>query len=258
MDFKTFRKTIDNFFTHEECVGFINFAEQEGFKEALINTKDKGQVMDESIRNNDRHIWQAKDLAGQLWSLLKAFVPQEVDGWRAVGLNEQFRIYRYKDNQEFKVHPDGAFERNEHEHSKLTVIIYLNESFEGGETEFVTPHEIITPKEGRLLLFSHKQLHKGNPVPKGTKYIFRTDVMYTDVEPKPSDKMPNLYDLIAEMDFDDNARTVREAIRMHQAQNLEGEELKNATNQVAFYLVQKFYATLLHELDKKAADGLGR
>lgn len=180
MEFKRFRKTIKDFFTHEECVGFIGFAESQGFEEALIQTRAKGQVMDKSMRDNDRHIFEARDLATQLWALIEEHVPAEVDGWNAHGLNERFRVYRYKDGQQFKVHPDGSFKRDAHEHSKITVIIYLNEDFENGETEFVMPHEVIEPEEGMLLLFAHGQLHKGNPVPKGTKYILRTDVMYVD------------------------------------------------------------------------------
>ena len=180
MEFKRFKHEEPNFLTHEECVGFIEYAESQGFEEALIQTRAEGQVMDKSIRDNDRHIWDARDLATQLWDLVKRLVPAEVDGWSAHGLNERFRIYRYKDGQQFKVHPDGSFKRNAHEHSKISVIIYLNDDFEAGETEFVMPHQIIEPEAGKLLLFAHKQLHKGNPVPEGTKYVLRTDVMYVD------------------------------------------------------------------------------
>jgi len=180
MSFNRFRKLVPNFLTKDECVGFIEFAEQQGFEEALIQTRESGQTMNKDIRDNDRHVFEARDLSIQLWSLVKEHVPSEVDGWFANGLNERFRIYRYKDGQQFKVHPDGAFKRNAHEHSKITVIMYLNEGFKGGETEFVMPHEVIEPLAGTMLLFAHKQLHKGNPVPEGTKYVLRTDVMYVD------------------------------------------------------------------------------
>jgi len=182
MEFKRFRNIIPNFITHEECTGFIEFAETQGFEEALINTRDNGQVMMKDIRDNDRHIFQARDLATQLWPLIQEHVPAEVDGWIANGVNEQFRIYRYKDGQQFKRHVDGAFKRSEHEHSKVTAIIYLNEGFKGGETVFVMPYEIIEPMAGTLLLFSHKQLHMGSAVPEGTKYVLRTDVMYTNLK----------------------------------------------------------------------------
>jgi len=182
MEFKRFRHIEKDFLTKEECVGFIEFAESQGFEEALIETKAKGQVMNKDMRDNDRHIWEARDLATQLWELIKPLVPVEVDGWEATGLNERFRLYRYKDGQQFKVHPDGSFKRNDNEHSKITAIVYLNDDFEQGETEFVMPHEIVKPETGSMLLFAHGQLHKGNPVPKGTKYVLRTDVMYTKIE----------------------------------------------------------------------------
>ena len=182
MDFKRFRNIIPNFLTKEECVGFIKFVENQGFEEALVNTRGKGQVVNKGVRDNDRHIFQARDLATQLWELVREHVPLDVEGWVPIGLNEQFRIYRYKDGQQFKIHPDGSFVRNEYEHSKITVIIYLNEDFEGGETEFAMPHDVIEPLAGTLLLFSHGQLHKGNPVPTGTKYVLRTDVMYTNIK----------------------------------------------------------------------------
>lgn len=180
MEFKRFRKQVPKFFTDEECTGFIAMAEAEGFEEALIQTKEKGQVLNKEVRDNDRLIFEARDLATQLWELVKEHVPEEVDGWTAFGLNEQFRVYRYMDGQQFKVHPDGSFKRNEHEHSKITVIIYLNDNFDAGSTEFVMPHETIEPEEGKMLLFAHGQLHKGNAVPRGTKYVLRTDVMYVD------------------------------------------------------------------------------
>ena len=173
MEFKRFRKTVPNFLTEDECSGFISFGEKEGFKEALIQTRAEGQVMNKDVRDNDRYIFEARDLATQLWPLVKEHVPAEVDGWFAHSLNEQFRIYRYKNGQQFKVHPDGSFKRSAHEHSKITVIIYLNDNFDNGATEFVMPHQIIEPEAGKILLFAHGQLHKGNPVPRGTKYILR-------------------------------------------------------------------------------------
>jgi len=181
MEYRRFRNIVPNFLTHEECVGFIEFGENEGFKEALINVRGDGQVMNKDVRDNDKHTFQARDLASQLWDLIQEHVPAEIEGWTASGLNEQFRIYRYKDGQQFKRHMDGAFKRDEFEHSKITAIIYLNEGFEGGETVFVTPYEIIEPLAGTLLLFAHKQLHMGSPVPEGTKYILRSDVMYKKI-----------------------------------------------------------------------------
>lgn len=59
---------------------------------------------------------------------------------------------------------------------QLTFMVYLNDDFVGGQTtiENVT----VIPQTGRALFFIHAQLHKGQPVHRGRKYVLRTDVMY--------------------------------------------------------------------------------
>jgi predicted 2-oxoglutarate/Fe(II)-dependent dioxygenase YbiX len=175
---KRFKLIVDNLLTEDECKKFIDFAEKEGFEEALIQQRGDGQVMNKDIRDNDRVVIDLPDLASELYDKVKEHLPEEIEGFKVDGLNERFRFYRYKDGQQFKVHPDGHFKKNDNEISMVTMIIYLNEDFEGGNTEFVMPWENIEPKTGKLLLFRHNQLHKGNPVPVGTKYVLRTDVMY--------------------------------------------------------------------------------
>lgn len=178
MDVKYFRHIEDDFLTPEECIEFIAMAESLGFEEAKIQTRGVGEVMNKDVRDNDRVIHENQTLANQLWELIQPLVPAEIEDHKAVGLNERFRFYRYRDGQQFKVHPDGAFKRNEFEHSKITAIIYLNSEFSNGETIFVNPFQTIEAVTGRLLLFTHGQLHKGSAVPSGTKYVLRTDVMY--------------------------------------------------------------------------------
>ena len=173
----------DNFITKEEAEGFIAFAEKQGFNEALIRVKGGGEVMNKDVRDNDRVIWDNESVARQMWMLVKDMLP-EIDGWEPIGLNERFRFYRYKDGQQFKPHVDGAYKKSDTEQSKVTLLIYLNEDFEGGETTLIIENEVIKPKTGMLLLFAHKILHSGRPVLSGTKYVLRTDVMYKIKEEK--------------------------------------------------------------------------
>lgn len=175
---KFYRHIEDDFLSSEECEGFIRLAESLGFEEAKIQVRGEGEVMNKDVRDNDRVIYNNLQLAQQLWTLVQPLVPSEIEEYKAIGLNEKFRFYRYKNGQQFKVHPDGSFKRDDFECSKITVIIYLNENFEDGMTVFVNPYQEVEPKTGRLLLFAHGQLHKGNEVPSGTKYVLRTDVMY--------------------------------------------------------------------------------
>lgn len=99
-----------------------------------------------------------------------------MEGSIAIGLNEQFRFYKYSTSQRFKRHIDGRFKRNEIEESRITFMIYLNEDFEGGETKF--DELTIAPKTGTALCFIHEQKHESLPIKQGTKYVLRSEVLY--------------------------------------------------------------------------------
>lgn len=63
----------------------------------------------------------------------------------------------------------------------------LNDGFAGDETAFFHYRGDLEnsplrykclPKQGKALLFDHRQLHEGSEVFDGVKYVLRTDVMY--------------------------------------------------------------------------------
>jgi hypothetical protein len=60
--------------------------------------------------------------------------------------------------------------------SFLTVILYLNEGYAGGETRF--GDLAVRPRAGMALLFPHELRHEGAEVTAGVKCVLRTDVMY--------------------------------------------------------------------------------
>lgn len=132
------------------------------------------------IRNNMRLMYTDENLAAKYWADLKQYCPEKIDNNEAIGLNEQFRFYKYQSTQRFKRHIDGRFKRNEKEESRITFMIYLNDDFEGGETTF--DDISIKPKTGAALCFIHEQKHEGSPVLSGIKYVIRTDVMYRKTE----------------------------------------------------------------------------
>jgi len=74
------------------------------------------------------------------------------------------KIYRYEVGQQFKMHKDVPFRRNENERSFITMLVYLNEDFEGGETFFMNGN--VLPKTGRMVAFQQNVLHAGIKVPK--------------------------------------------------------------------------------------------
>jgi hypothetical protein len=55
----------------------------------------------------------------------------------------------------------------------LSWIVYLNDDFEAGETEFLYQQLRCKPKQGSVIIFPacFTHVHRGNPPIKGTKYI---------------------------------------------------------------------------------------
>ncbi|MFT3699271.1 MAG: 2OG-Fe(II) oxygenase [Kofleriaceae bacterium] len=135
------------------------------------------------VRNNERVMFDDRALATTLFERLRPSLPERLANRRPVGVNERFRCYRYSPGQKFAQHFDGAFQRNAHERSELTLMIYLNEGFVGGSTAFYDfTHDPlhVQPRAGMALMFQHHQLHEGCIVREGQKYVLRSDVMYAD------------------------------------------------------------------------------
>jgi len=167
---------IENFLSKEECQFYIKKGINLGFEEAKVNL-DGNQTMFKSIRNNERLMFFDKELAQKLWERIETFIPVKSNNYFPVGLNEMFRIYKYSVGERFKMHRDGSYKRNEFEKSRYSFIIYLNNDFEGGETNFRELFSV-NPKEGSALIFRHPHKHEGKKILKGQKYVLRTDVMF--------------------------------------------------------------------------------
>ena len=197
--------SIKNVLNEDECSSAIKICEKHGFEPATINAGV--QILATDYRNSFRCIIDSPRTALLLWKRIRASLPEAFfqGETQAVGLNERLRFLRYSPGDYFAPHYDGAFRRNnsagerEGEISKATIMIYLNDGFEGGKTDFPHPRATssidvdvaYTPEGGSALIFDHKVLHAGAPVTKGTKYAIRTDIMFTsngsghDYETKP-------------------------------------------------------------------------
>ena len=164
----------------EECGALISLSEAAGYAGAPIEGEFDGPFgfRVHNGRRNCRAAVEDRRLADVLWERLKRHVPGRVEGRAVVGLNERLRFYRYEAGHHFSAHTDGYYLRANGERSRLTLMVYLNENFTGGQTFFLQTERTITPQTGTLLLFSHHLWHAGRPVLQGRKYVLRTDVMY--------------------------------------------------------------------------------
>jgi len=168
--------TVSGFLSTAECDANIVSSESRGFGDAPIETSF-GPVMMKDVRNNSRVMVDDPNLAQLVWERARLYVPNTIAAHRAVGVNERFRFYRYEPRQSFRWHRDGYFARPSGERSRLTLMVYLNDDFEGGETRF--EQAVVKPVKGMALFFVHHLLHEGAEVRRGRKYVMRTDVMYS-------------------------------------------------------------------------------
>ena len=169
--------TISEFLSGAECDELIMLSEHRGFEPADISLP-AGATFMKSIRDNYRAHFTDSAFNSDIWTKLKPLLPElsDSDSCDAVGLFQNMRFYRYNVGQKFKRHIDGRVKQNGCI-SRLTFMIYLNDDYEGGETKFddVTIH----PETGMALLFIHEQKHEGLPLQAGTKYVLRSDVLYS-------------------------------------------------------------------------------
>jgi prolyl 4-hydroxylase len=172
---EAFLFVIEDFFTSHECDELIIWSELKGYEEAKVQVRGQ-EVMMKAVRNNSRINFIDFDLANRIWEKFKPFAVNRFANSEVLGLNEMFRFYKYEKGERFKKHIDGSYIRNEEEASYFTLMIYLNDDFEGGETVFQDHN--IQPKKGMALVFYHGMKHSGEEIKAGIKYVLRTDIMY--------------------------------------------------------------------------------
>lgn len=182
---------LENIFTPEECQTLMKQAEEDQFSTVSVSYGGK-EVVNENVRSGSRVIIDSEEFTEKLWSRISSFIPRKVKGAQVVGLNERLRFLKYNPGQFFAPHTDGNYVRPENhlEMSLLTIQMYLNQEFDGGETTFHMPsldeqgqHQQrvkvpVKPRTGMALVFGQELLHEGSQVKNGVKYTVRTDVMY--------------------------------------------------------------------------------
>ncbi|MET0405093.1 MAG: 2OG-Fe(II) oxygenase [Cystobacter sp.] len=177
-------------FSRTECARLIQEAEAAGFLAM-------GGDYPPSYRDNDRRIRDDEALAEAVFARVRPFLPERIvdaagGSWRLRGLNPRFRYCRYRQGQRFSVHRDGAYARSPQVRSRLTCMLYLNDSteFSGGATRYSAERSedaevlgVVRPEAGTLIVFDHELWHDGEAVTGGTKYVLRTDVLYESESP---------------------------------------------------------------------------
>ncbi|APR87270.1 eukaryotic Peptidyl prolyl 4-hydroxylase, alpha subunit protein [Minicystis rosea] len=178
--------TVPELFSPAECAAIVAGADAHTWLPATVN-RAEGRAVERGLRDSstavlhDRAI--AEDLHRRVLPHVPAHMTAELHGgsrtrMAVAGVHVPVRIYRYEPGQHFGLHQDQSYFGADGTKSLLTFMVYLNDDFEGGETEFPEQDRIIVPKTGTALLFQHMVLHAGKRVTSGTKLVLRSDVLY--------------------------------------------------------------------------------
>lgn len=174
--------SLDDVLSAEECEEWIALSEVQGYEPALIKDEHGNQVLDVEVRKTNRCMLLSPEKTQVLFHRLQ-YKLDFYDGLKPKELNPLLRFLRYESGDYFRPHRDLChLDETTRFESGLTIQLYLNDGFEGGETVFMDDDNAwkhaYVPKKGSALIFDQELLHCGNEVTKGKKYCVRTDVMF--------------------------------------------------------------------------------
>lgn len=180
--------------THAQCDEMIHAAESLNFTRATVLGEDC--TVEDEIRSNtssilpaglDKLAHAAINQAILRWGdVIKNDYPDIVASSQLPGLTPGLETYKetisflkYDQTQKYDWHVDQSVHNAgpqwvQSDTRLVSVVVYLNDDFEGGETEM--PEKIWKPKKGKALIFpSHWTYpHQARQVTKGTKYALVT------------------------------------------------------------------------------------
>jgi prolyl 4-hydroxylase len=182
---------IQNFLTEEECDEIIKMSEplladSHVYDSDNDNVQKESRISKQCWFNDDRHklIEYISNKCANATSTNKT-------------CQEQLQVVKYTEGGFFNPHfdpcvGDAKFCERMNKgsgHRKYTVLIYLNDDFEGGETEFPDLGIKIYPQKGKAVIFKSvdeegniikESKHGGNSVTKGEKWVCNKWIHFHD------------------------------------------------------------------------------
>jgi Rps23 Pro-64 3,4-dihydroxylase Tpa1-like proline 4-hydroxylase len=169
--------TIDNIYTDSEI---------EHLKKLVENADNKNRTFTCSNFKNGKVV--NEQLSNIIYEKLTKSLPVVYKDRQGISYNfvgtPKFIMYaKVKKNQLFSIHTDTGAEYDEinNKYSKFTVLTYLNDDYEGGNTKFFDYNfketVKINPKKNRTLIFDIDLYHSGEEVKEGNKYWIGTELV---------------------------------------------------------------------------------
>lgn len=164
---------LDNVLSHEECDQLIQLSEDKLQRSKIGDTRTVDQQ-----RTSSSMFFEENE------NDLVAIVEKRVSSIMNIPIEhaEGLQILQYKPGQEYKAHYDffASTSKAANNNRISTLIMYLNDVEEGGETTFPKLDISVTPKKGSAVYFEYfysdqelndLSLHAGAPVVQGVKWV---------------------------------------------------------------------------------------
>ena len=163
-------RVVRGLITDEERAHIIQKAE----KKLDVSTVAENRVVDKKIRDSETAWLDASDpIVKRVMDKCVALTDRPITNC------EHLQVLRYKPGGHYKPHQD-TFSDTTGNKRMYTIILALNDDYEGGETEFPNLNKKYKMEAGDALFFhtldnyellTSKALHGGRPVKSGEKWI---------------------------------------------------------------------------------------
>mmetsp|Transcript_78793 Transcript_78793/g.225570 ORF Transcript_78793/g.225570 Transcript_78793/m.225570 type:complete len:275 (-) Transcript_78793:281-1105(-) len=178
---------LNDFVTDAQCDTLCDCAEAQGFMESTVRAgqEDGGSVRTSStawLNDAHPHSDEALRVLQMIDSKISRMTGQPIENL------ESLQVIKYKKDEQYAYHLDTIPEYNDLPFGGrlASCLIYLNDDFEGGATDFLElEHVCVQPRRGGVLFWYNPELpyeiegdmvpdvrttHAGLPVVSGTKY----------------------------------------------------------------------------------------
>lgn len=201
---------IDEFLSEDQCDVIIDRCEKEEFESLDYRDVQRLIFFDNNLQLV--HLLEKKISCIEIMDNINdpkyrvdpyGFLSKNITWGKNTGsINPCLRLNKYMNSVDFSWHRDSSYVNSLTSRSNYSIIIYLNDNFEHGETIFRSIdetcnyehngltireelgiiqkhnyHDIgIKPKKGKAIIFDQRLLHMGKNV-MGTKYVLRSDLI---------------------------------------------------------------------------------
>ena len=217
--------TIDHVICTAKCRSIIDRANSKGWNNSAPSGGGHGRLVGrkykEDPRTNKFCVFHDTEISKYLFDTVRSSLPSDLTfigqnvyfhsvtkgaEWTPKFAYDKIRVYKYEVGNSFPEHIDYKVKRTVFrdgreyiQQSFITLLVYLNEDFKGGQTGYWPDHNgihcrflraeekqgckknhqiVITPKTGMMVVQDQNILHEGLPTIKGIKYILRTDIIH--------------------------------------------------------------------------------